>query len=475
MERMQGRLEQNRTNMNTLRRWVAAALRSALFLRPALDGLRIGPLVLVLAGVLLVVGTLGLQRLYVPGPAHFYWEALGGGWLATVLLVLACWMATRREGPDRPDGAVLLAVLWLQQALVSWPVWVGLLVVQRRWPDVLPPEATALIWQVLPWVLVGWMTLAATVLLARQADRGALRAAVAGVVVLGSLASLYLPRGSFWYPDVSAAAAGDDVEGRRLRLNQEVVEAQSAAVVSTLQGLAPQRPGVTDVYAITFAPFAGEDVFRRESRLVNELMQERFDARGRTLSLINHADTATELPWATGLNLRRAIAHVASLMDRDEDLLFIHLTSHGARNGELAAEFDPLEVEPLTPTQLREWLDEAGVRWRVLSVSACYSGSWLPALADPGTLTMTAADATHTSYGCGRGSELTYFGRAMYAEQLRQTRSFETAHAAARRVIEQREKEAGKTDGYSNPQIQVGEAIRPKLAELSMRLDAALP
>ncbi|HEY0821093.1 MAG TPA: C13 family peptidase [Rhizobacter sp.] len=468
-------LEQNRTNMNGLTRWVAAALRSAVLLRPALDGLRIGPLALVLAGVLMVAGSLGLQRLYVPGPAHFYWQALGGGWLATLLLALACWMASRRGREEGPDGAVLLAVLWLQQVLISWPVWAALLVVQQGGAHAVPPEVVGAIWQVLPWVLVGWMTLAATVLLARQVEPGVLRGGVAAVVVLGALASLYLPRDSAWYPDVTAASAGEDLEGRRLRLNQEVLEAQSAAVVSTLQGLAPQRPGVVDVYAITFAPFSGEDVFRRESRLVNELMQERFDARGRTLSLINHADTAAELPWATGLNLRRAIARVANLMDRDEDLLFIHLTSHGARNGELAAEFDPLEVAPLTPAELREWLDDAGVRWRVLSVSACYSGSWLPELAHPGTLTMTAADATHTSYGCGRGSELTYFGRAMYAEQLRRTRSFESAHEAARKVIEQREKEAGKTDGYSNPQIQVGEAIRPKLAELSTRLDAALP
>jgi hypothetical protein len=86
---------------------------------------------------------------------------------------------------------------------------------------------------------------------------------------------------------------------------------------------------------------------------------------------------------------------------------------------------------------------------------------------------MTAADAEHTSYGCGHKSELTFFGRAMYGEQLRTTHSFEVAHAQARKVIEQREKEAGKTDGYSNPQIAVGEAIRPKLAALAARLDAA--
>ena len=63
----------------------------------------------------------------------------------------------------------------------------------------------------------------------------------------------------------------------------------------------------------------------------------------------------------------------------------------------------------------------------------------------------------------------------VYDEQLRSsTRSFEAAHAAARKVIEQREQEAGKTDGYSNPQIAVGTEIKARLAELEARL-AAVP
>jgi hypothetical protein len=84
---------------------------------------------------------------------------------------------------------------------------------------------------------------------------------------------------------------------------------------------------------------------------------------------------------------------------------------------------------------------------------------------------MTAADATHTSYGCGRLSELTFFGRAVFDEELRKTRSFEAAFAAAVPVIRQREIEAGKEDGFSNPQISVGEKIRPLLADLTRRLD----
>jgi hypothetical protein len=234
-----------------------------------------------------------------------------------------------------------------------------------------------------------------------------------------------------------------------------------------------QRPGVVDLYAITFAPYASQDVFMRESALVAGLMAQRFDAAGRTIQLVNNNATAGTLPWATPLNLKRTIDRIAQQMDRDEDVLFIHLTSHGGADGQLAANFWPMDVESVTPRELERWLDGAGVRNRVISVSACYSGSWIEPLAGDGTLVMTAADADHTSYGCGSRSPLTFFGKAMYDEELRRTWSFERAHAAARKAIEQREREAGKSDGYSNPQIRVGAGIRKPLALLEARLAAS--
>jgi hypothetical protein len=244
------------------------------------------------------------------------------------------------------------------------------------------------------------------------------------------------------------------------------MELQPQLLQAKLQSIEPERPGKVDVYAITFAPYADNDVFQRESNLVASVMQERFGAAGRTVQLVNSRQTAREWPWATPLNLQRTIQRMAQVMNRDEDILFIHLTSHGARDGKLSAEFWPLAVDAVTPQMLRAWLDEAGVRNRVISVSACYSGSWIEPLSDPGTLVMTAADATHTSYGCGNGSTFTYFGRAVFDEQLRQTWSFERAHAAARSIIEKRELEAGKSDGYSNPQIKVGDRIRERLSQM---------
>ena len=154
------------------------------------------------------------------------------------------------------------------------------------------------------------------------------------------------------------------------------------------------------------------------------------------------------------------------------DRLVIYLTSHGASDFKLAASHGPLQVDTVSPGELRIALDEAGVRHRVIAISACYSGGWVGPLGSNTTLVMTAADATHTSYGCGRKSELTFFGRAMFAEQLRKTHSFEQAFAAAVPVIKQREIDAGKPDGFSNPQIEVGEGIRPVLKALEQRLDA---
>lgn len=249
------------------------------------------------------------------------------------------------------------------------------------------------------------------------------------------------------------------------------MEAQPELLAQRLSELQPQRPGVIDVYAITFAPYSDEDVFRKESKMVADVMTQRFDTQGRSIQLVNNVATVKQWPWATRKNLQRTLARVAKLMDRDEDVLFIHLTSHGAYDGELVAGFWPMTVEPVTPALLKAWLDEAGIRNRVISVSACYSGTWIKPLADEHTLIMTASDATHTAYGCGKESELTFFGRAVFDEQLRkQTLSFEDAHAAARKLIKERETKARKKDGYSNPQIKVGTLIKDPLARLQTEL-----
>lgn len=461
-----------RLRRGALGAWWAEGLRTALFMRPRWAGLQVAPATL---GVLVLVAfgaAIGVERLYVTGAARFYWPALlaDAAWLA--VLAWICWVVAPPAPPagDRaPGGAGLLSLLLAQSLPLTAAIALAMLPMGPGGLDAEQAFGLGGVWffSLLPLVWT-WAAQAAAVWRSAPVARRARLAASLSLAALTAVTMVAEGHFRHWYAAPQPGSGEADAD--RLVLTQELLELQPQLLADRLGALQPQRPKRIDVYAITFAPYAEGQVFRRESALVAGLMQQRFDAEGRIVQLVNHRDAAHDWPWATPLNLQRAIRQVAARMDREQDVLFIHLTSHGARSGELAADFWPLEVEPVTPAQLKAWLDEAGVRHRILSISACYSGSWVEPLAGPDTLVMTAADAENTSYGCGRRSELTFFGRAMYDEQLRETRSFEEAHARARAVIEQREKEAGKDDGYSNPQIAMGERLRPHLDALAAQL-----
>ncbi|WP_342116716.1 C13 family peptidase [Pseudoduganella sp. OTU4001] len=454
----------------SLGRWLREGASTALFRSPRWDGLRTGPgVVTALIALELALGVL-FQRLYIDGPAQFYWQAIATGWLPFALLPFYA-LLVRGSGPSGRPGAApdlaRLATLLLAQ-LVLIDLFMGLCFTamlksgSEQWSvRYLGTWGAWVLWAV-PTTL---SVLAPLVLLARSGRGRRWPLAIAASLMVGVVAlGITARQPDFWYAAKDERADSDGAPSRYLKLTAELMEAQPQLLARQLAALAPQRPGQVDMYALTFAPY-GDEVFRRESQMVAEVMAGRFGTGGRTLQLVNHLETAEALPWATTLNLQRAIRSLARTMDRKEDVLFIYLTSHGAREGQLAANFWPLELTELTPAMLRQWLDEAGIKHRVVAVSACYSGSWIPPLEDDATMVMTAADAEHTSYGCGYKSELTFFGRAMFDEQLRsKTRSFEQAHAAAREIIRQREIVAGKDDGYSNPQLSAGSAIRSKLA-----------
>jgi len=453
---------------NGLSGWLVEGTRTALFLPARWKGLIPTPALvaaLVLYGILL---NMAFERLYLPGPAVFEWRALASGWVPTLVAAWTCYLM---RSPSR-SAAHLFSMVLAQSLFVSLVVGALYAVLIRANLHNERTLGAAGMWALWLGPAV-WAILAQIALLSRDGvhHSGRLLLAAMSLVTASAMHYAVQPPG-FWTP-------GDDdlqEQRRQLSLTQELMEAQPQLLAQRLKEIRKQRPGVVDVYAITFAPYSDEDVFLRESAMVADVMARRFGADGKSVQLVNHVQTVQQWPWATPRNLQRAIQRVADVMDRNEDILFLHLTSHGAKDGQLAAEFWPMTVSPVRPADLKAWLDQAGIRYKVISISACYSGSWIPALAGENTLVMSAADAEHTSYGCGRGSELTFFGRAMFHEQLRNhTLSFEAAHAAARDIIKKREEEAGKDDGYSNPQISVGPGIRPRLARLEEQLKTQLP
>lgn len=453
----------------SLWRWIAGGLRASVLCNPRIDA-RPAPWQLLLLVLLPELAWIGMARLEIAGPALLH-ETVGLNtlwWLG--LLTWLGWFALSGKAPHGGLARWLVLATW---AMFPANLLLTLLALaySRGWLPAMLSNPKGY-WSIFG-LACAWMVLALVRFTAREAG-ARWRLAVFAPAFMALMALIFWQSLNMqertWQADTTAST---EPERPRMRLTQELFEQQQALWERTAEALPASQPGQVNVYGLVFAPYATEDVFLRESRMVTQLLEERFGAKGRVIHLMNHATTTDTLPWATPLNLQRAVAALAKRMDRDNDLLVVYLTSHGASDHKLAASHYPLSVPWLTPEELRAALDEAGIRHRVVAVSACFSGGWIEPMANEHTLVMTAADATHTSYGCGRLSELTFFGRAMFNEELRKTRSFETAFAAAVPLIRQREIDAGKEDGFSNPQISVGEKIRPLLDGLAQRLDAA--
>jgi hypothetical protein len=285
----------------------------------------------------------------------------------------------------------------------------------------------------------------------------------------------YLNVARYWQYDVMAAAMAEpETPAREVPGSAEQVWGRQPAMVD--QALAKLRRGVPDnidAYALVFGADGNEDVFRNEAEYVDQLLRQRFAMDGRSLSLINHPDTTDVTPLATLSNLRRALAGIAARMDRDEDVLFLFATTHGTEDHQLYVDLDPLPLDWIAPQDLRAALDDAGITWRVLVVSACYSGGFIDALKSPTTLVVTAARSDRTSFGCGTDSEITYFGRAYFVDALNRTTDWIAAFEIAKELVLEREK--AQDFEPSEPQIEIGALVGPRLAAWRDALRAGPP
>lgn len=263
-------------------------------------------------------------------------------------------------------------------------------------------------------------------------------------------------------PDAEAPAASAPAD-------ESVMYSQPALLEQQLSALAPQRPGVTDLYFIGVAGDAGEPVFQREVQHVADLMQQRFDARGRTVLLINHEATRTRLPIASVTSLRAVLQRVGRIADPREDIVFIYLTSHGSPEHEFVLDYAPLPLEWLPADTLADLIRESGLGYRAVVISACYSGGFVAPLRDDRALVMTAADARSTSFGCGADTHYTWFGEALFRHALHKTRSLKAGFASARTQVQRWEKQ----DRYapSNPQLAEGQAFAAQWKKLETRLE----
>jgi hypothetical protein len=302
-------------------------------------------------------------------------------------------------------------------------------------------------------LLLGWIFAVAVRAVAVSAgtQRPQLYQGAAVVCAMMAIALFLYPQTEVWQPPEGEEETAPLADERLFHLQGELIE-------RALASIEPGRAGVREQYFVGFAPDASEEVFVRELRYVKRLFDERLGTAGRSIALASSNNSALEeLPIASVTNLARALDRVGRAMNADEDVLVLYITAHGDREHRLSAWQPPLELAPLTPTALARMLHDSGIKWRVVVVSACYSGGFVEPLRDDNSIVITAAAPDRTSFGCEAGRDFTYFGEALFRDALAKTTSFTEAFEVARQIVTQRE--AAEHLPASQPQIAVGRSI----------------
>jgi len=436
-----------------------AGLRLALFLPVrALDfRVSIGQLVGLGATCLALWLVLGVVRQGFPGTIDM--RALTGALAAIPLLLCAC-----------IAGALVFreARLATAFALVFVAGVPAFLIAGTALDFLSDLDAFASYARAADWVFVAWAFAAVVrgqiVLTGWRGGRSALALALFAALFAGLMERA--PGGDLWV----ATGEGEADEGEPRLTQEEVFHLQGRLLDERLAALEPERRGVEDLYFVGVAADSGQDTFYSEIASIKELLDERFDTAGRSVVLINNPASLTEQPIATVSNLRATLAYLGNTIDTEEDIVFLHIATHGSSDYRLAFDLPPLELDQLTPSSLARMLADSGIKWKVIVISACFSGGFVEPLRDDNTLVITAADALHSSFGCNYDSDYTWFSEALYDEALRETFSFAEAFDAAKKTVSERE----RAEGYppSNPQIAMGSAMRKKLAALEKRLEA---
>jgi hypothetical protein len=225
-------------------------------------------------------------------------------------------------------------------------------------------------------------------------------------------------------------------------LNQGQLLEQALAAI-------PPSTAAIELYSLALGGDGKQSVFMREADYVTGLLASRFGAVGQ-ITLANHRDHLADRLMASRETLSRSVQTLAA-RSGPEDLVFIYLTSHGTSEHELVLDQPRLQLGDLPADELAAVLAPLKGRDKVVVISACYSGGFIPALRDEKTLIMTASRADRVSFGCSEEADFTYFGDALFAQAFNQTDDLQQAFELASRHVAERE----IADNYEASQPQI--------------------
>lgn len=393
------------------------------------------------------------------GQGYFNWYAIPNSLFFVLTILAAASVAAWLTG--RGERILTLAVA---VAALGFPA--SLLLQATYW--FVDAPTTYWFW----WVFVGWTSLASAATAVWVLEAPAFKAAYIAPAVL---ATLILPiffldfSQQIWTPQNDLSTEDSAYATRYERVSSEaVLYAQPRLLDEALGAVQPGTPGIVELFYVGFAGSGYQDVFLNEVTGAEKVLMDRFALGRHSVILANSIRSPEERPFATATALRRSLEVVAQKMNRDEDILFLFLTAHGARNKELDVQMYPYRFKPLSAEDVRQMLDETGIKNRVIVVSACYAGGFIPANEGPDALIITAAHADKTSFGCRDGAAWTYFGQAFFSEALNQADSFDDAFRIASERVSSREQ--SEKLSASDPQISIGERIKAPLQAFYQRV-----
>jgi hypothetical protein len=261
-------------------------------------------------------------------------------------------------------------------------------------------------------------------------------------------------------PEVAEAADGGDTPVDA----ETVLFEQSRRIDQALAAIRSDASPSPKAFFLGFAGVGEQKVFAQEIGLASRVLSERYGMESRALSLINDQRDLERAPLASVSGLKYALRGLAGRMNLDRDVLFLVISSHGAKDPAIAVSNSDLPLNDMTDEDLADALSASRIKWRVIVISACYAGGFIDALKDPHTIVITAAAADRTSFGCSNDRDLTYFGEAFFRDALPEARSLRDAFDRAKSAIALRERRE-RVDA-SKPQAYFGAEMEAKLAAL---------
>ena len=244
---------------------------------------------------------------------------------------------------------------------------------------------------------------------------------------------------------------------------------QPALLETTLNSVLPHDPAKKiNLYFLGVGGDGAQEVFRRETAFVQRQFDRDYGTAGRSMVLVNSRNTVAQQPMATRTSIRASLDALGAKMDKNNDVLFLFLTSHGSADHQLALAQNGMDLHSLPAQELAGMLKHSGVKWKVIVVSACYAGGFIDPLKDDHTLIITAARRDRTSFGCDDQAEFTYFSEAYFKQALPASSGFAEAFEPARALVRAREaadfRESGEgEEEHSEPQMYQGKAIARQL------------